>query len=55
MGNEILHFAQDDTGWPIRLSSPDELMEQYVGINGHQGLLYGSSGLLPAFMALVDA
>jgi hypothetical protein len=24
---EILRFAQDDTGQPIRLSSPDELME----------------------------
>ena len=31
---EILRFAQDDTEWPIRLSSPDELMEQYVGVNG---------------------
>ncbi len=23
MGNEILRFAQDDTGWPIRLSTFD--------------------------------
>jgi hypothetical protein len=26
--------AQDDTGEPIRLFLSDELMEQYVGING---------------------
>ena len=26
--------AQDDTGWPMRLSSPDALMVQSVGING---------------------
>jgi hypothetical protein len=34
MGTEILRFAQDDTGWQIRLSSTDEPMMQYVGISG---------------------
>jgi len=33
MGTEILRCAQDDTGWPIRLSSPEEPMVQYVRIN----------------------
>ena len=30
--------AQDDTGEPIRLFLSDELMEQYVGINGVEAL-----------------
>jgi hypothetical protein len=30
---EILRFAQDDTGEPIRLFLSDELMVQSVGIN----------------------
>jgi len=34
MGTEILRCAQDDTGWPIRFSSPHEQMLQSVGING---------------------
>ena len=31
---EILRFAQHDTGRPFRLFSPDELMEECVGVNG---------------------
>ena len=30
--------AEDDTGEPIRHSSSDELMVQYVGVNGAVGL-----------------
>src|SRR6266566_7387295 len=36
-GTEILRCAQDDTGQAIRLSSPDEPMVHYVGINGPCG------------------
>ena len=35
MGNEILRCAQDDKGGPIRLSWPDELIVQSVGIHGN--------------------
>ena len=38
--NEILRFAQDDTGWAIRLSLPDELMVQYIRTNGNELRLY---------------
>ena len=34
MGNEILRYAQDDTGEPIRLYTPNELIEQYGGNKG---------------------
>jgi hypothetical protein len=30
----IMRSVQDDNGRPIRLTSPDELMVEYIGING---------------------
>ena len=37
-GNEILRFAQNDTGEAIRLSSPDWQMEQFVGVKGESSV-----------------
>jgi len=44
---EILRCAQDDSRWPIRLSSPDELMAQNVGINAARIFPYDIRTRLP--------
>jgi len=36
--------AEDDTGEPIRHSSSDELMVQYVGVNGEPRALLRTAG-----------
>ncbi len=50
MGTEILRFAQDDTRRPILLSSPEEPMVQYVGINALSPRPYAIGSILASFM-----
>src|SRR6266487_3091185 len=50
MGTEILRFAQDDTRRPILLSSPEEPMVQYVGINALSPRPYAIGSILASFI-----
>ena len=49
----ILRCAQDDKGWPIRLSWPDELIVQSVGIHANELLPYNPSMALHPLFTLI--